>query len=59
MGRKGAKRRHHFGPSWPEVKGFGAGPNKQIFYILAGGQNVKNSLCGHRGIACRFVRHSN
>lgn len=37
-------------------KGFGASPNKQIFYVLAVRQNIKNSLCGHRGIACRFVR---
>lgn len=33
----------NFGPMWPEVTGFGAGPNKQIFCVLAGGQNIKNS----------------
>gem|GEM_PF-1753182 len=33
----------NFGPHWPEVTGFGAGPNKQIFCVLAGGQNIKNS----------------
>jgi|GEM_PF-3404630 len=32
----------NFGPNWPEVTGFGAGPNKQIFCIAAG-QNTKNS----------------
>jgi len=37
-------QRANFGPMWPEVTGFGAGPNKQIFCVLAGGQNIKNSL---------------
>lgn len=25
----------HFGPSWPEVTGFGAGPNKQKYATVA------------------------
>ena len=33
----------NFGPMWPEVTGFGAGPNKQIFCVLTAGQNIKNS----------------
>ena len=33
-----------FGPSWPEVAGFGAAsPNKQIFRGLTEGQNAKNT----------------
>lgn len=25
----------HFGPGWPEVTGFGAGPNKQKYATVA------------------------
>jgi len=30
-----AERRYHSGPRWPEVAGFGAGPNKQFFNFAA------------------------
>lgn len=34
-------RSAHFGPSWPEVTGFGAGPNKQFCGFAREGKFAK------------------
>lgn len=35
-----------FGPTWPEVAGFGEAPQQAVFRD-----------CGHSHIACRLVKH--
>lgn len=44
----------NFEPMWPEVTGFGAGPNKQIFCVLPQGKMQKIRNNGHCCIACRL-----
>lgn len=44
-------QRAHFGPSWPEVTGFGAGPNKQFLQV----KPTKISNCGHSCPACQLA----
>jgi hypothetical protein len=49
--QKGAMRRNLW-PSWPEVTGFGAGPNKQDFSRR---KPQKNRQCQYTDTACRLV----
>lgn len=45
-------QRTHFGPSWPEVTGFGDAPQQAIFCRMSL-QKICN--CGHSCPACRFA----
>lgn len=44
-----------FGPTWPEVTGFGASPNKQFCGHVRKGKIRKMRKCQYTCPACRFA----